>query len=115
MDFVDEEDVALTKVRQSADEIAGFFEGGAGGGADVDAELSGDQLSEGCLAETWWAEEESVVERFSPGEGGIDVDAQGFLHPILADEFGEALGAERELDYALLGDDFRSGYFGSGH
>ena len=43
------------------------------------------------------------------------IDAQRFLDPVLTDELGQALGAERELDYALVGDDFGGGDFSSGH
>jgi hypothetical protein len=33
--------------------------------------------------------------RAAQTERGIYVDAQRFLHPVLADEFGQALGTER--------------------
>ena len=48
-------------------------------------------------------------------ERGVNIDAQGLLHAILADELGQALRAERELDYALVRDDLRSCYFRAGH
>jgi hypothetical protein len=56
-----------------------------------------------------------VVERFSPSQSCIDVDAEGLLHAVLADEFGQTLRAEGELDYALLRDYFRGGYLGARH
>src|SRR4051812_14857993 len=100
MDLVDEEDVAFAEIRQGADEVAGFFEGGAGGVPNIDAELASDELSEGGFAESGRAEEEGVVEGLSSRECGIYIDAQGLLHAALADEFGQALRAKRELDYA---------------
>src|SRR5438045_9629536 len=115
MDFIDERDVAFAEIRQSSDEVAGFFEGGAGGRADVDAQFSRWQLSESGFSEAWGAEKERVIEGLSSGQCCIDVDAQRLLDPVLADEFGKALGAKRELDYALVGDDFGGGNFGSGH
>src|ERR1700682_906091 len=115
MDFIYEEDVPLAEVGQRPDQVARLLESGTGGCAAGDAELSGDQLSESCLAETWRAEEERVVEGLSPLHRGVDVDAQGFFHAVLADEFGQALRAEGELDYALLRHDLRSSYFCSGH
>src|SRR5438552_5652236 len=112
MDLVDEEDVSFAEVRESADEIAGFFEGGAGRAPDIHSQFSGDQLGESRFAETGWAEEERVVVRFASAQRRIDVDAQGVLDPVLADEFGQALGAQREFDDALVGDYFGSCYLG---
>ena len=83
------------------DTVAGRREGWAGGVEYVAAELSCDQLGEGGLAESGWSEEKRMIKWLPPSECCIDVDAQGFLDPVLADEFGQALWAERELDYAL--------------
>jgi len=115
MDFIDEENVPLAEIRQSSNEVAGFFEGGAGGAADIHTQFACDELSECGLAEAWRSKEQSVVQRLSASEGCIYIDAQGFLNPVLADEFGQTLGAERKLDYALVGDDFGGGYFGARH
>ena len=115
MDLVDEEDVALTQIGEGSDQVAGFLECGSGSVADVDAELARNELGESGLAEARWAEEKRVVERLTARERGVNVDAQRLLHAVLADELGQALGAEGELDNALVRDDFRSGYFGAGH
>src|ERR1700694_740026 len=115
MEFIYEEDVAFSEVCQRSNQVARFLESRTGGRADIDAKFSGDQLSEGGLAETWWAEEECVVERLSPLHRGVDVDAQRLLHAVLSDEFGEALRAEGEFDDALLWHDFRGGYFSARH
>jgi len=115
MDLIDKEDITFTEIRERADEVTRLFERRAGSRSDIHAELSRDQLGQGRLAEAWWAEEECVVEGLASGQSCIYVDAERFLHPILPDELGQSLRAERELDYALLDDDFRSCNFGAGH
>src|SRR5256885_3539285 len=115
MDLIDEEDVAFTEIRESTNQIARFLERGSGGAADIHAELSRDELSESCLAETGRTEEECVVERLAAGESGVDVDAQRLVHAILPYEFGQALRPKREFDYALVGYDFRGRDFSACH
>jgi hypothetical protein len=56
-----------------------------------------------------------MVERLAPREGGIYVDAEALLNLALADELGQTLRAERELDDRLVGDDFRGSDLGAGH
>ncbi len=115
MDFIDEEDVAFAEIRQSTNEVAGFLEGGAGGASDVDTQFPRDELSESSLAQPRWTEEQDVIQRLSATERSIYIDAQGFLDAILADELGQALRAERELDYTLVRNDLRRRDLGSGH
>src|SRR5439155_3122645 len=115
VDLVDEENVSFSEIRKRSNKVTGLLECGPGRRADVDAELARDELGKSGLAEAGWAEEERVVERLTALECGVDVDAQRFLDPLLADEFGQALRTERELNYALVGDDFRGGDFGSRH
>jgi len=76
MNFIYEKDVALAEIRERSDKVAGFFERGAGGASNVDAEFSGNELSESRLAESGRTEEKRMIQRFSARESGIDVDAQ---------------------------------------
>ena len=115
MDLVDEEDVAGAHVRERADEIAGLLERRPGGRADVHAELARDELGERRLAEPRRAEEQRVVERLAPRERRVDVDAERVLDLLLADELGEPLRTERELDDRLVGQNLWSGDLGAGH
>ena len=77
VDLVDEEDVARAQVGERADEVARLLQRRAGGGADVDAQLAGDELGERRLAESRRAEEEGVIERLAPRERRVDGDAGG--------------------------------------
>ena len=81
----------------------GFSSAGPDVRADVHAELARDQLGQRRLAEPGRAEEERVVERLAPRERGVDVDAQAVLHLLLADELGQPLRAQRQLDDRLVG------------
>jgi hypothetical protein len=50
-----------------------------------------------------------VIQRLAPSQRGVDPDAQALFDLILADELGEALRTERELDDGFVGEDFRGG------
>jgi hypothetical protein len=84
VDFVDEEQVAFLEVGQQAGEVAGFFDDGAGGDADVAAEFVAEDEGEGGLAEAGRAGEQDVVERVAAAFGRADHDLEavdGFLLP----------------------------------
>ena len=49
-----------------------------------------------------------------PRDGRVDVDAEAVLHLLLADELGEPLRPQRQLDDGLLGDRFGRGDLGAG-
>jgi hypothetical protein len=61
VDLVDEEDVALLQVGQQAGEVARLLDDGAGGDADIAAELVAEDEGEGGLPEARRAGEEDVV------------------------------------------------------
>jgi hypothetical protein len=69
-----------------------LFSTGPGGGAEVDAQLAGDDLGQGGLAQARRAEQQHVVQGLAPALGGLDEDAQVALGLLLADELGEGLG-----------------------
>lgn len=95
VDFVDEEDVAFLEIREEAGEVAGFFDDGAGGDADVFAELVAEDEGERGFAEAGRAGEENVVERFAALFGGADHDLETLDGFGLAGEVGEGERAER--------------------
>lgn len=64
MDFVDEEDVAGAQVGEDGSQVAGAFNGRAGGGADVHVHFLGDDVRQGGFAQTGGAVEEDVVYGF---------------------------------------------------
>ena len=105
----------LAQVGERAHEIARLLQRRPGRRANVDAELARDELRERGLAESRRPVEERVVERLAAAERGLDVDRKAVLHLLLADELGEPLRAERQLDDRLFGHDFGGGDLGAGH
>jgi hypothetical protein len=115
VDLVDEEDVPLTHVRELPHEVARLLDRRPARRVDVHAHLARDQLGQRRLAEARRAVEERVVERLLAGDGGRDRDPQVALDLLLADELGQPLRSQGELDDALLADDLWGRDLGSGH
>jgi hypothetical protein len=97
VDLVDEEDVALLHVGQQAGEVAGLLDDGAGGDADVAAELVAEDEGQGGLAEARRAGEEDVVERLAAALGGADHHLEALDGLGLAGEIGEGQRAQRRF------------------
>ena len=97
VDFVDEEHVARVQRAEDAGQVALPLDGRAGGGAQRDAELAGDDPRQRGLAQTGRAVEQQVVERLAAPGGRLDRDPQRVQHRLLADEFVQPRGAQRSL------------------
>ena len=104
VDLVEEEDLALAQVGEDGGEVALDLQGGAGGLLEADVELVGDDGGEGGFAQAGRAEEEDVVEGFAAGFGGFEGDGELLFGFVLADEFGEAGGAELQLEGLVVFD-----------
>src|SRR5690606_4313737 len=105
VDLVDEEDVALAQVREDADEIARLLEHRPRGRLDVHAQLARHQHGERGLAQAGRTVEERLVERLAPAERGLDGNPETVLDLGLANELGETLRPQRQLDRALFAQD----------
>lgn len=75
VNLVDEKDIVFGEAGKETGEVAGFVEDRSRGHLKVDAQLVGDDVREGCLAEARRAVEEHMVERFGAVGGGTDKDA----------------------------------------
>ena len=95
MDLVHKQDVPLVEVRQQRRQIAGLFNGRAGGDADVDPHLLSDDARQRRLAQSRRAVEQNVVQRFLPLPGGLNEDAQILLGLFLTDVLRQGLGSQR--------------------
>ena len=95
VDFVDEEHVALLEIGQQRREIAGLGDHGAGGGAEIHAELAREDLRQRGLAEAGRADEQHVIERLAALARGADEDVEIGARLFLADEFVELLRTQR--------------------
>ena len=65
----------------SAARSPGFSSGGAGGDADIDPHLVGNDAAEGGLAQAGRAVKQDVIQGFPPHFGGLDKDLQVALWP----------------------------------
>ena len=92
VDFVNEQDVAVLEIGEDAGEVAGAFDGGAGGDAKISAEFVGDNVSHSGFAEAGRAVEEDVVERGAVASffDGVDGELKVGLEAFLADVFRKA-------------------------
>jgi hypothetical protein len=82
------------EIGQDRRQVAGLVQHRAGGGAEVDPQLAGDDLGQGGLAQAGRAEQQHVVQRLAPALGGLDEDPEIALGLLLADELGQGLRAQ---------------------
>ena len=90
--------VALVEVRQDRGQVAGPRDDRAGGRADADAELAGDDLRQRRLAEPRRPVEQHVVEGLAAIGRGGDKDAQVLAHRALPHEVIELAGSEPAVE-----------------
>ena len=107
MNLIDEEDLVLLELGEGSDHVAGPLDGGAGGGLDADAELGGDDVGEGGLAESGRAVEEDVVEGLSALPCGDDGYLKIALNGLLSDVVDESTRPQGVVDVFGL---FLGGY-----
>ena len=82
-------------------QIAGFLNGRAGGDADIDTHLIGDDAGQGGLAEAGRAVEQGVVQGFVSQPGGFDIDEQVALCLLLTGVIVQQLGPQADLPGVL--------------
>ena len=87
VDFVDEENFGGVEAAEGGGEVAGAFEGGAGGDAEASAHFVGDNVGEGGFAQARRTAEEDVIDGFVALPGGLDHESEGALDAFLTDEF----------------------------
>ncbi len=97
MDLVDEQHVTRFEIGQDRGQVGGLGQDRAGGGAEVDPQLAGDDLGQGGLAEARRAEQQHVIERLAAPPRRVDEHLQVGLDRRLADELGEGLGPQRPV------------------
>ncbi|CDC72964.1 putative uncharacterized protein [Oscillibacter sp. CAG:155] len=85
VNLVHEEDIPLAEVGEKRCQVAGLFNGRAGGDADVHPHLLGDDARQSGLAQARGAVEQHVVQCLLPLPGGLDEDRQVLLGLLLAD------------------------------
>ena len=103
VDLVDEEDVAVVELGEDGGEVAGPLQRRARGEVELHPHLDGDDARQRGLADAGRAGEQQVVGGLAPPAGGLEDHRQVLLELPLADEVGQAAGAEAGvLDLLLL-------------
>ena len=97
VDLIDKQDVAGIQIGQQSGQIAGLFNGGAGGDPDAHAHLVGDDAGQGGFAQTGRAVEQGVVQRLVAPPGGLQIHGEVGLGLLLAGVVGQKLGAQAHL------------------
>ena len=87
VDLIHEQDVVFCQIGKQGRQIAGLFDGRAGGDADVDPHLVGNDVGEGGLTQAGRAVEQHMVQRLVPHFGSLDKDLQVALGLGLTDVF----------------------------
>ena len=87
MNFVHKQDIVFRKVGQQRGQVSRFFNGRAGGNADIDPHLIGNNIAQGGLAQSRRAVEQNVVQRFIAHLGCLDKHLQIPFRLLLADIF----------------------------
>lgn len=102
MDFVDKQYVVRIKVGQKGGEIAGAFEDGTAGLAQIYAQLFGDDVGKGGFAQSGRAEKQNVVECFAAFFGGLDENGELLFGFMLPDVVVQRFGAEGAFEQFFL-------------
>ena len=103
VDLVDEQHVARFQISDQRGEIAGLGDHRPGGGAKIHPQFARDDLRQRGLAEAGRADEQYMVERLLARARGLDEHAEIGARLFLADEFGKALRAQRDIGVVSAG------------
>ena len=97
MNLVDEKHIALLQIGQQGGQIAGLFNGGAGGNADLHAHLLRHNTGQRGLAQTRRAVEQDVIHRLAALLRRPQIDPQIALGLLLTDIVLKRFRAEGDL------------------
>ena len=101
MDLIDKENIAGIQIGQQSGQIAGFFNGRAGGDADVHAHFIGNDTGQGGLAQTGRAIQKGMIQRLVSQAGGLNINRKIALGLFLTGIVGQKLGPQANLPRVL--------------
>jgi Holliday junction DNA helicase RuvA len=104
VDLIDEQDVARLEVGEDGGQVARALQRGTAGGAQLRAQLGGDDAGEAGLAETRRAAEQQVVGGVPASPRPVEHELELLLDPRLPQELGEAAGPQRRVELRVAGD-----------
>ena len=103
MDLIDEENIPGVQVGQQCRQVAGLFNGRAGGDADACPHLVGDDTGQCGLAKTRRAVKQHMVQRFAAPPGRLNVDGEISFGLLLAGVVPKKLGPQADFRRVLGG------------
>ena len=101
VNLVDEENIALAQVGQDGGQIAGLFNGRAGGDLEIGIHLVGQDVAERGLAQTGRTVEQHVIQRLPALACGLDQNANFVAQPLLADHLIQRARAQRVINFLV--------------
>ena len=101
MYLVDEEHVVRLQAGQDTGQVARLVQHGTRRDFEAHAQLVGNDVGEGRLAQSGRSVQQHMVQRLATQAGRLDEDAQVVHHLVLAAEVLETQGAQHVLHVAL--------------
>ena len=102
VNLVDEETVPFVQVGQHPGEVARFFQHGTRCHLEFGAQLFRYDMRQSSLTETGRSEEETMIQGFAAVFSGGDEDPKVLLQFGLPDEFFEARGTQRFIEFRFI-------------
>ena len=103
VDLVDEQHIVFVEIGQQCGQISGFFNGRAGGNADVNPHLVGNDACQRSLAQTGRTVQQHMIQRLGPQFCRLNVDLQIILGLFLTGVFVKQFGAQTALLLVVVG------------
>src|SRR5438270_13280472 len=102
MDLIDKQDLLILKIRNDSGQVALDLQQGSGGGLEVNSKLIGDDIGERGFAQAGGTVEQNVVHGFAARASSFDGYREIFLHLFLANEFGQTLRPQLQLERGVV-------------
>ena len=98
MNLVNEQDIVFFQIGEQCGQVLGFFQHRAAGLSQVHAQLLGNDVAQGGLAQARRPKQQHVVQGFLAIAGRANEDFKLFAHLGLAHVFLQQLGAQGAFD-----------------
>ena len=102
MDFIDEEYILVVEIGEYGGEVSSTLNRRSRGNPDFHPRLRGDDIGQGCLAQTGRTVEQKMVQCIPPAFGGSNGYLQILLNPVLSGEVTEMTGSEAGIKRGIL-------------
>ena len=98
----DKEDLLVLKIGNDRGQVALDLQQGSGGGLEVNSQLISDDIGQSGLTQAGGTIEQNVVHGFAARASSFDSHREIFLHLFLANEFGQTLRPQLQLERGVV-------------